>query len=484
MSAMTVTHRKPRLPINAWVAFGIVLGTLAVVLPTASALANPVAELEVPPGFHRVLEQAIRTSPYLAELEIELQIAESAHRQNYAERYGTQSGVTAPVALTSSGALGGVEFQLRQRLGDVRLDGSLGLGAHYDWEDGDGLRAAPAGRLGITYPLGQGPDTAAQTFDLKLLEARWAYVQRRQAWERNLLSAYGAWLSALSDVEAAAKRVILEEERLKAIQVREEDGGTAAMAVHEATQRFLAAQDAYEEAQFEAERALRALQRLIGSEIDWLAHDPLASIANESPRRVGFAEPEGAPQTLEDWMALARRQRGEIALAQARLDLARQELARAQAQAGISGELTGDVAYRPKTSGEWELTWQAGVVWQLPLRDASRSEAVVQAELQVAKAEAALQAAIEEVEDEVWEAFHKVELALRRVERLEDQVAHAEFLLELAQNRLHAGLTARVTVLEAEWVLATAQNSLAAAERELGLAILSLWHAAGKDVTW
>src|SRR5690606_21182357 len=170
---------------------------------------------------------------------------------------------------------------------------------------------------------------------------------------------------------------------------------------------------------------------------------------------------------LDDWMALARRQRGEIALAQVKLELAQQELARARAQAGISGELTGDVAYRPKSTGEWELTWQAGVVWQLPLRDGTRSEAVVQAELNVAKAEAALQAAVEEVEDEVWEAFRKVELALRRVERLEDQAAHAEFLLELAQHRLEAGLTARETVLEAEWVLATAQNALADAERDL-----------------
>ena len=119
-----------------------------------------------------------------------------------------------------------------------------------------------------------------------------------------------------------------------------------------------------------------------------------------------------------------------------------------------------------ESNGEWEFAWQAGVVWQLPVRDVVRSEAVVQAELNVAKAEAALQAAIEEVEDAVWEAYRKVELALRRVERLEDQVAHAEFLLELAQNRLKAGLTARVTVLEAEWVLATTENALADAERE------------------
>lgn len=482
MSAMRFVHRTPRLPMITWVAFGVVLGTLTMLLPV-SVLANPAAELEVPPGFDRVLEQAVRTSPYLAALEIELQMAESVHRQQYAGRYGMQSAVAAPVALSSSGALGGIEFQLRQALGDARLDGSLGLGVHYDWDD-DGLRAAPAGRLGITYPLGQGPDTAADTYDLKLLEARWAYVQKRQAWERSLLSAYGAWLSALRNVEAADKRIVLEEERLKAIQVREEDGGTAAMAVHEATQRLLAAQDAYEEAQFEAERALRALQRLIGSELDWPVENALAAIGGASGVRIGFAGTEAAPQTLDDWMALARRQRGEIALAQVKLELVQQELARARAQAGISGELTGDVAYRPKSTGEWELTWQAGVVWQLPLRDGTRSEAVVQAELNVAKAEAALQAAVEEVEDEVWEAFRKVELALRRVERLEDQAAHAEFLLELAQHRLEAGLTARETVLEAEWVLATAQNALADAERDLGLAVLSLWHAAGKDVTW
>lgn len=483
MSAMRLAYQTPRSLIVTWVvAFGIMLGTA--VLPAAAASANPAAELQVPPGFHRVLEQAIQTSPYLAELELELQIVESVYRQNNADRYGMQSGVTAPVALSSSGALGGVEFQLRQGMGNARLDGSFGLGAHYDWDDEDGLRIAPAGRVGVTYPLGQGPDAAELSFYLKLLEGHLDYIQGRQAWERNLFSAYGAWQSALRKVEAAEKRVALEEERLKAIQVREEDGGTAAMAVHEATQQLLAAQDQYEEAQFAAENALRALQRLIGSEADSSVLGAFAPGVGESSRRVGFSGPEAAPQTLEDWMALARGLRGEIALAEARVELAKQELARAQAQAGITGELTSDVAYRPKSNGEWEFAWQAGVVWQLPVRDVVRSEAVVQAELNVAKAEAALQAAIEEVEDAVWEAYRKVELALRRVERLEDQVAHAEFLLELAQNRLKAGLTARVTVLEAEWVLATTENALADAERELGLAILSLWHAAGKDVTW
>lgn len=451
---------------------------------TASVLAVPASELLVPPGFHDVMQQAFRSAPRLAELELTLALAESAHRQDRASRYGLQSRIAAPVSLSNDGATGGAELRLNQGIGDARLEGAIGLGVHHGWEQGDELRAAPAGRFGLRYPLGQGPDVGSDTFDLTLAEAHWAFTQERRAWERSLLSAYETWLATLRSSEAAEQRVALEEERYRAVQVREEDGGTAVMAVHEAAQQLAAAADRYEEAQFESEIALRTLQRFVGANADFAADMPLTLADGESSRRMQFDAPGGAPQTLQGWTELAYSERGEIALAQARVDLAVQELARAQAQAGISGELMSDVAYRPKASGDWEFTWQAGAVWQLPLHDPAQHEAVVQAELNLAQAEGALQAAAEKVEDAVWESYRKVELASRRVERLEEQVDHAEYLLSLAQSRLHAGLTARETLLEAEWNLTTTTNALAEAVGDLGLAILGLWHAAGKDVAW
>ena len=119
-------------------------------------------------------------------------------------------------------------------------------------------------------------------------KATWTYIQSRQAWERNLFSAYGAWLSLrFAKSKPPRSGLLWKRNGLKAIQVREEDGGTAAMAVHEATQQLLAAQDQYEEAQFAAESALRALQRLIGSEVDSSVLGAFAPGVGESSRRVG-----------------------------------------------------------------------------------------------------------------------------------------------------------------------------------------------------
>lgn len=440
----------------------------------ASAAAEAHPPVTYPAGFAAVLAQAEKTSPQLAELQRELERAASVYRAASALRSGLSTGIRVPVSVTEDRILGGTELRFTRALGDGELSFSLGIGALRQWK-ASSFTAAPLASLSVRYPLGIPYDVEQMRADLAWQQAEWRFVEERRDWERNLLRAYLDYLLALHDVRVAEARLAYAEEHLRSTEAKHEAGIASQLAVFEARQSLFDAEDALDAARRAEEERRYALLRLTGTET-------LPAGATDTAPRPWRTPVEEFPRLddLDAWQALALQGRRDVPLAEAKVELAQRALEKARGVTGPRWELQGGLAY-PTSSG---LDAEIMILLTVPLQQPVEDEAVLQAQLDVAQAEAGLTAARQRVEDEVRAARSAYEAALRRVERAKEQAAHAALILEDAVMRYAKGYVPREDVLEAEWLLARAERGLAEAEVDLLVALVQLWHKAGKDVEW
>src|SRR5690606_18965316 len=147
---------------------------------------------------------------------------------------------------------------------------------------------------------------------------------------------------------------------------------------------------------------------------------------------------------LEQWLLWAWMDREDWQLAEEKVAIAEAELEAACQRRGWSGDLTVRANYPDPDSFPGNearrARWRVGVELQMPLKAAASEEALVQAELRLEEARAELELVERQVEAEVTTAFHQVERAQRRLERAERQREQAQWLLEIAREKVDAGL--------------------------------------------
>jgi outer membrane protein TolC len=206
-----------------------------------------------------------------------------------------------------------------------------------------------------------------------------------------------------------------------------------------------------------------------------LGHPPLAPIA--------VAAAPSVPPVTVSAAALVElvEQRPDVRRAQADLEAAELGLALAQAGHGLRVSLVGSVSQglSPNTN----TTYSVGGTVSLPLADAGRVQAQVEAATaNVAAARARLASARLAAQQQAVAALLAVGSARARITSARAGLAFAQESLRLAQGRYSAGAGAILEVVDAQTALVAAEVTLASAEFDAVAGVIALRYALGRSV--
>lgn len=187
-----------------------------------------------------------------------------------------------------------------------------------------------------------------------------------------------------------------------------------------------------------------------------------------------------APLSVDDAVTEALAANARLPIAQDQADLAAAAVDETRGQRGPSVGIEGDL------HGGYPLTYASGdgrlqVVGDMPIFDPGQHPAVQGAQARAEGARHRLQAARDDVEEAVRDAFARVE-AVQDQMRLQEQAAKAlEDYMTLVEGRRRSGDPVAADALRAKTRLELARADLAATRRHLGAARITLNNLLGRD---
>lgn len=435
---------------------------------------GPSLELHVPKQLLQWAEDGKNSAPYLLTIARDREVAQSKIRVQLAETRGSRMQVNVPVEATADGLGGGASLSLRQVLGNTIAEVNVGAVAGFREE---AFAAAPALGLELRHTVGGDADVASMKYEYQYRLAEATYRTGYRRWLSDLVAAYGAAELAKHDHDIAADRLALVEGKLAGALEREHAGAASPTEVYTATQQVTGAQAAVDASVLTTQSTLDALRHLTGS----------SSRTVVQPNDWEVVRWHSGPATHDEaaWIEFALLHREDVRLAAEKVRVAEAELANAERRKGLVGEVKAGVTYPEKpTSTQSGVGWYVGAGVTLPLRDTARTEAVVQAELQLAQALADERDLHSRIRSEVALAYGRHEMAVRQHERALEDARQAKHLLEVAQLASDAGTQTQWDVTEAAIRMAEAERAVFSAYFDVLVQRVSLWHIAGRDVAW
>lgn len=205
-----------------------------------------------------------------------------------------------------------------------------------------------------------------------------------------------------------------------------------------------------------------------------IAHRQLQAMVNEPFERIAAIAPETlvlagpSPSDLDAWLARAEAQGSEIRVAQAQLDAARQEIAKARAghhpTLDVVAEWSRNQSDNINRLGSRNTTKMLGLQLNMPLFEGGGTQSVIrQALAEEQRASEQLQALRNDLGVRVYREFAGVQDGVQRVRALEQAVRSAEQVVLSNRKSYQAGSRTTVDVLNAEEQRVSALRDLAQA---------------------
>jgi len=289
----------------------------------------------------------------------------------------------------------------------------------------------------------------------------------------NLASAYFDVLFslenlALSDAEIAAYRVDRETS-----ERRRKGGEGTVTEVAEAESRLQLARAGRADAIDRLSVAIRRLESMTGK--------PMAPLW---PLRPDFAPSAVQSVSLDQWSALAEESSPEIRARRKSFEFASLEVDRNRAghypQLDFVARATRTQGESLSTIDQRNVINSAGVQLNIPLFAGGRVDALTgQAVANRARAQAELEAAVNEVLIEVRKQFMAIETGGSKIAAYQKAVDASVVAVEGTLRGMRSGIRSNVDVLNAERVMFVARRDLAQARYEYLLSLLRLRAAAG-----
>ncbi|MAW41659.1 MAG: hypothetical protein CMJ30_04500 [Phycisphaerae bacterium] len=349
------------------------------------------------------------------------------------------------------------------------------------------LSSYNAAQLDVTYrsPLTKGRGTknfergiriARTELDLTVLSTRLSITNTLADAERS----YWTWYAAGEGLAVAQERVRLAEDQIARAERRVRAGASAELEVLRAKSGLSSAQEALLNADVNhrnAERALRATMRRPDL--------PLGQQGGLTPNTL----PDPTVRALDRsaLVALAHKERAEIAQHQGRLSNLQEQLEGAQDNERVAVDFVAgwgrssigsnfEDAFRSINDGR---EWSVGFNATMPLGNLAAEAQTRSARLARLREIRTGVSILEQIEREVLDAADRYESAGERIKAAREELKVTEAALGGEQRQFEAGSVTSRQVLEAAEALAAAQNRMVSALTDLETARIDLAVACG-----
>jgi outer membrane protein TolC len=239
---------------------------------------------------------------------------------------------------------------------------------------------------------------------------------------------------------------------------------------------FANAKSALAQAQSTEAIALANLRSAIG----WLSPERSPVVSADWP------EPsEADPQSLADLVALARKQRPELAQLDLQIQAADATLASARDERLPSLGASGKIAWMPTQNKiDSDPQWQVNLTLSWALWDGGRAAADSRvARANVASAEAQRDTLLVTLTSALDSARSQIVANRENVRASTEAVSAARSELQLAEARYKQGLGSQIELTDAQTAVTTAEGNLVTAEWQLATAWAQLHRAAAVDIS-
>ena len=220
-------------------------------------------------------------------------------------------------------------------------------------------------------------------------------------------------------------------------------------------------------------------------QLQLLVNQPVTQVAGVDVARLPLAPP--APDNLDAWVQRAEDASPELRGARAQLEVARQQVQRAQSGhyptldgiAQISRSSRDQITNTGSTFNQRSIGLQLNVpLYQGGYVDAQVREALAQQE----RAENALEAIRRDLGVRIHREFRGATEGVQRVRALEQAVRSAEQLVQSSKRSFEAGVRTRIDILNAEQQLGIARRDLAQARFTYLVSLVRLKALAGEPM--
>ena len=284
-----------------------------------------------------------------------------------------------------------------------------------------------------------------------------------------LMEAYSNALYAQEQIALTQAELNALRELMKANEAMWKNGEGTRTDALETRSRYLVSEAQLLEAQASLDLAQRQLEGIVGSELrpEFEQMQGLAKV---------FALLPLTPQTIEDWQQLAMDGNPDIQAQRHAMEAARQDMERNRAghmpRLDLTASLSRSLSETVNTINQRLNNQSAGVQLTMPLYSGGAISAATQQALSnYQKAEALLNAKINEVLLDLRKQFNQIRTGAIRIEALKEAVASAENLVVATRKSVAGGQRANVDLLNAVQQLHTVKRDQAQAR----FAYLQAW---------
>lgn len=262
-----------------------------------------------------------------------------------------------------------------------------------------------------------------------------------------LMEAYSNALYAKEQIALTQAELNALSELMKANEAMWKKGEGTRTDALETRSRYLLSEAQLLEAQASLDLAQRQLEGIVGIELrpEFEHMQGLTKV---------FALPSLTPQTIEDWQQLALDGNPDIQAQRHAMEAARQDMERNRAghmpRLDFTASLSRSLSETVNTINQRLQNQSAGVQLTLPLYSGGAvSAATQQAHSNYEKAQALLNAKINEVMVDLRKQFNQIRTGATRIEALKEAVASAENLVVATRKSVAGGQRANVDLLNA-----------------------------------
>lgn len=262
-----------------------------------------------------------------------------------------------------------------------------------------------------------------------------------------LMEAYSNALYAKEQIALTQAELNALRELMKANEAMWKKGEGTRTDALETRSRYLVSEAQLLEAQASLDLAQRQLEGIVGIELrpEFEHMQGLTKV---------FALPSLTPQTIEDWQQLALDGNPDIQAQRHAMEAARQDMERNRAghmpRLDFTASLSRSLSETVNTINQRLQNQSAGVQLTLPLYSGGAvSAATQQAHSNYEKAQALLNAKINEVMVDLRKQFNQIRTGAARIEALKEAVASAENLVVATRKSVAGGQRANVDLLNA-----------------------------------
>jgi hypothetical protein len=415
-----------------------------------------------------LMRHSLISAPSIKDFQRSLVVAESVYRMETAEIYGLQSDLIVPVEVINTGMGGGVQAQLKKQFGATSITLNARAVAGYQWSNNQ-YALAPVLEVSIKHLL-IGASDGKFAIDQALDEAQHDFVTKRRSFELSLMQTYGQLIQAHHDLEIRELERELASLKRTTIESMQSGGAVSVLSQYEATKEVNLAENAYQRAVLKLEEARQEVIYLSGVEtVDWPKEALVTPII--------FTLPD-----LEELVVEGCQSRDDIQIAKQKVELAKYKLQEAKKGLGITGGINADIILGPELQNKWE--WRIQAAFSLPLVNNAQKEKVIQAQLDLEEAQAALERLEAKAKLEITKAYNQVIISQKAYEIKLDEYHHVQLLYDVVAEGLEKGLYTQIELLQALLLVTQAENAVVEGRYDLFTQLVSFWYSIGRDVVW